>query len=483
MISQPPIPEPLWSAVPPEAQAALLAAWKSLQDRIAELEARVHDLEARLKLNSTNSSKPPSSDPIGLKRKPPTPPSRRKRGGQPGHPKAFRALVPPEKLRSSRDCKPSACRHCGHALAGDDPNPLIHQVADLPQIEPIVDEYRLHRLGCPGCGTTTCATLPEGVSASHFSPSTQAVLATLAGAYRLSQRQIQQLAGDLFGLSISTGMISKLERQSAQALEAPYHELASAVHTAEVIHADETSWREDRHKAWLWAAVTALFTVFTIARNRNAQVAKAVLGTQEGSIAVTDRWSSYDWIAGASRPICWSHLRRDFQAMIDRGGAAEPIGTKLLRLSDRLFRWWHRLEAEKVDWGRFRTAMARLRREVQAALAEGARCECPRTRGTCAEILRVAESLWTFARVAGVPPTNNAAERAERHAVIWRRISGGTDSAQGSRFVERMLTVVATCRQQGRNVLDYLRSCFEAARNGQAIPSLLPGAQPKIKVA
>jgi transposase len=483
MNQQLPIPEPLWNTIPADAQAALLAAWKSMEDRIAELEATVRDLRARLQLNSTNSSKPPSSDPIGLKRKPPTPPSRRQRGGQPGHRKAFRALVPPEKLRSSQDCKPCACRRCGHALSGEDPDPLIHQVAELPKIEPIVDEYRLHRLACPDCGETTCGTLPAGVPTVSFGPYLQATLATLAGAYRLSKRQIQQLASDLFGLPISTGMISKLERNSAEALEAPYNELATAVHTAEVIHADETSWREDRHKAWLWAAVTAIFTVFTIARNRNAQVAKAVLGTKEGPIAVTDRWSSYDWIAPASRQICWSHLRRDFQAMIDRGGAAEPIGKKLLRLSDRLFRWWHRLEAEKVDWGHFRTAMIRLRREVKAALEDGVRCECARTRGTCAEILRVEESLWTFARVAGVPPTNNAAERAERHAVIWRRISGGTDSAQGSRFVERMLTVVATCRQQGRNVLDYLRSCFEAARSGQAIPSLLPAKQPKVKVA
>jgi len=358
---------------------------------------------------------------------------------------------------------------------------LIHQVAELPKIEPIVDQYRLHRLTCPDCGTTTCATLPEGVPTGGYGPYLQAVLATMAGAYRLSKRQIQQLASDLFGLSISTGMISKLERQSAGALEAPYNELATAVHTAAVIHADETSWREQRGKAWLWATVAGLITVFTIARNRNAQVAQAVLGTREGSIAVTDRLGSYDWIAGANRQICWSHLRRDFQAMIDRGGAAEPIGQKLLRLSDRLFRWWHRLEAEKVDWGHFRTAMVRLRREVKAVLGEGARGDCPRMRGTCAEILRVEESLWTFARVQGVPPTNNAAERAERHAVIWRRISGGTDSAQGSRFVERMLTVVATCRQQGRNVLDYLRSCFEAARSGHEIPSLLP-ATPKIKV-
>ena len=156
------------------------------------------------------------------------------------------------------------------------------------------------------------------------------MLATLAGAYRLSKRQIQQLAGDLLGLSISTGMISKLERQSAEALEAPYNELAAAVHTADVIGADETSWRQERGKAWLWVAVTALFTVFTIARNRSAAVARAVLGTQEGPIAVTDRWSAYDWIAGSSRQVCWSHLRRDFQAMIDRGGAAEPIGRELL---------------------------------------------------------------------------------------------------------------------------------------------------------
>jgi transposase len=208
-----------------------------------------------------------------------------------------------------------------------------------------------------------------------------------------------------------------------------------------------------------------------------------VLGTQKGPIAVTDRWSAHDWIVPSSRQVCWSHLRRDFQAMIDRGGAAEPIGRKLLRRSNRLFRWWHRLEAETVDWRRFRTAMARLRRDVKAGLDEGARCDCPRTRGTCGEILRLEESLWTFARVVGVSPTNTAAERAERHAVIWHRISGGTNSARGADSMKRMLSVVATCRQQGRNVLDYLRSCFEAARSGQAILSLLPVPPPKIEVA
>ena len=483
MILPPPIPESLWNTVPPDAQAAILTALDSDQQRIAELERRVRDLEARLKLNSTNSSKPPSSDPIGLKRKPPTPPSPRERGGQPGHRKAFRTLVPPEKLRSSRDCKPSACRDCGHPLHGADPNPLVHQVAELPKIEPFVDQYQLHRLSCPRCGKTTCGTLPEGVPGGDFGPYLQAVLATLAGAYRLSKRQIQQLTGDLFGPSIATGMISKLERQSAQALEAPYNELATAAHHAEVVNVDETSWRQERGKAWPWATVTAMTTVFTIARHRSAEVAKAVLGTQDGPIAVTDRFSASDWIAPRSRQVCWSHLRRDFQAMIDRGGAAEPIGRRLLSLSDRLFRWWHRLEDRKVDRKRFRAAMSRLRREVKTALQDGTRCACTTTGGTCAEILRVEESLWTFARVAGVPPTNNAAERAERHAVIWRRISGGTDSAHGSRFVERILTVVATCRQQGRSVLDYLTSCFQAARSRQVVPSLLPGTGPQIRAA
>src|SRR5512146_3182425 len=126
MIDPLPISEALWNTVPPAAQAALLAVLAVDRQRIHELEQRVRDLEARLKLNSTNSSKPPSSDPIGLKRKPPAPPSPRKRGGQPGHPKAFRALVPPETLRSSHDCKPSACRGCGHPLQGVDPDPLVH---------------------------------------------------------------------------------------------------------------------------------------------------------------------------------------------------------------------------------------------------------------------------------------------------------------------------------------------------------------------
>ena len=478
-----PIPDELWNTVPPEAQAAIAPVFTELQQRLVDLESQVRDLRARLQLNSTNSSKPPSSDPIGIKRKPPTPPSGRKRGGQPGHRKAHRALVPPEKIRATVHCKPVACRRCGQALAGDDPAPLIHQVAELPPIEPIVDEYRLHRLACPDCGETTCGVLPAGVPRGGFGPRLQAVLAMFAGAYRLSKAQIQQLAADLFTLSISTGMISKLERRSAEALEAPVNELAVAVHHADAANIDETSWRQDRHKVWLWVTVTKMATVFTIATNRTADVAKALLGSQEDQVVTSDRLSVYDWIAAAWRQICWAHLRRDFQAMIDRGGAGEATGRRLLALSHRLFRHWHRVRDGTLEWTAFQERMRRLRREVKQALEEGSRCACAQTAATCFELLKVEEGLWTFARVPGIEPTNNAAERALRHAVIWRRISGGTASPGGSRFVERMLSVVATCRQQGRNVLEYLTACFEADCCGHAIPSLLPASQSQTQVA
>ena len=219
-------------------------------------ERRIADLEERLNKNSTNSSKPPSSDPPSVKRRPPAPASGKKRGGQPGHRRHARPLVPPEQLRQVIECKPPECRWCGDALAGDDPEPIRHQVAEVPPVRPVVDEYRLHRLTCPRCRTSTCATLPPGVPTGAFGPRLRAILSVLAGAYRLGKRPIRQLAFDLLGLSISTGMICRLERQAAAELEAPVEELREYVREAAVAHIDETSWWQGRDKMWLWAAVT-----------------------------------------------------------------------------------------------------------------------------------------------------------------------------------------------------------------------------------
>ena len=233
-----PIPDERWAEVPRDAQATIAAVFLAMQQRADELEVRVRDLEAPLKLNSTNSCKTPSSDSIGLKRKPPAPPTGRERGGQPGHRRARRALAPPEKVAEVVVCKPDACRQCHHPLSGDDPEPLVHQVAELPPVEPVVVEYRLHRLTCPRCRETTCGALPAGAPRGGFGPLLQAVL---AGAYRLSKGQIQHLAAYLFGLSISIGMVANLERASAAALEAPYNQLAVSVHEAGAVNIDETS--------------------------------------------------------------------------------------------------------------------------------------------------------------------------------------------------------------------------------------------------
>ncbi|HEU5118642.1 MAG TPA: transposase, partial [Isosphaeraceae bacterium] len=159
-------------------------------------------------------------------------------------------------VASVSDCKPKACRRCGQALSGEDAEPLRHQVAELPPIEPEVHEYRLHRLPCPHCQTVTCGTLPDGVPRTAFGPRLHAALSVLTGAYRLSKRQVVQLGSDLLGLTISVGMISKLERITAEVLEQPVAELAEAVKTAEAANIDETGWRENGRKAWLWVVVT-----------------------------------------------------------------------------------------------------------------------------------------------------------------------------------------------------------------------------------
>jgi transposase len=465
MSDAPPIPEPLWDTVPPEAQAAIRALLTTLERRIADLEEQVNK-------NSTNSSKPPSSDPPSVKRRPPATASGRKRGGPPGRRHHPRALVPTEHLRQIIDCKPPQCRRCGHDLHGDDPEPLRHQVAEVPPIEPEVDEYRLHRLSCPRCRCSTCASLPPGVPTGAFGPRLRAILSVLAGAYRLGKRPIPQLAFDLFGLAISTGMICRLERQGAAELEAPVEELRGHVRQADSGHIDETSWKQGRAKMWLWVAVTKLVTVFTIAPTRGAEVAKAMLGTAAAKVVISDRLKSYNWIK--RRQFCWAHLRRDFQAMIDRGGEAGEVGRRLLAHSDALFEWWHRVRDGTLARSSFQTYVATMRPFLREDLERGAACACPKTAGTCRELLAGERHLWTFVRVEGIEPTNNDAERALRHGVIYRKLSGGTASEPGSRFVERMLSVVATCRQQDLNVLEYLTRCYQAHLDGQPAPSLLP---------
>src|SRR4051794_36803820 len=269
-------------------------------------------------------------------------------------------------------------------------------------------------------------------------------------------------------------MICRRERQAAAELEAPVEELREYVREAAVAHVDETSWWQGRDKMWLWAAVTRLVTVFVIAPSRGADVARDILGTDAAKVVISDRLKSYAWIK--RRQFCWAHLNRDFQAMIDRGGESAEVGRLLLGHSERLFGWWHRVRDGTMARATLRSKVAMMRFSLREDLRRGVKCGCARTAGTCRELLAGEAHLWTFVRVEGVEPTNNDAERALRRGVIYRKASGGTESEGGSRFVERMLTVVATCRQQEIDVLDYLTRCYQARLEGQSVPPLLPAA-------
>jgi transposase len=452
---------------------------RRLEAQIAEqraelktLRAEVAALTERLDQSSRNSSRPPSSDPpqVPMVRRPR---SKRRPGAQPGHAAQSRALVPTTAVDVVVPVKPRRCGGCRAALRGDDPQPRRHQVTEVPPIRPTITEYQLHTLTCARCGAATPAPWPAAVPRGVLGPRVVALVAVCTGVYHLSKRTTAGLLADLFGVPVAVGTITACEQAVSATLAAPVAAAQAAVQQVPVVHADETGWRQGRQRAWLWVAVTALVTVFLIHRRRGAVAARALLGSS-AAILVSDRWSGYMWWPGSRRQLCWAHLRRDFVAFTERGGAAAALGRALLRDTRRLFRGWHRVRDGTWTQAKFQTEMQPLRRRVEHRLRRGARCGHAKTAATCREVLALAPALWTFVDVPGVEPTNNAAERALRPAVLWRKGCWGTHSAEGSRFVERILTVAATLKQQQRNVVDYVTQACVAALHGQEAPSLLP---------
>jgi transposase len=307
------------------------------------------------------------------------------------------------------------------------------------------------------------------------------MLSMCSAVYRLSRRTVEDLMADFFNVDISLGSVSACEETVSKAVAAPVAEAREYVEKAPVAHADETGYREvpaegeRKKKAWLWAAVTPLVTVFLVHAKRSTIAAKELLGSFAG-ILVSDRWSAYSFIDAVRRQLCWAHLLRDFEWIAEFGAEATATGKALVEQTKLMFRWWHELKEGRLARSGFQERMGPLITRVEALLEEGAACGHKKTAGRCRKILGLRAALWTFVRVEGVEPTNNAAERALRPAVLWRKGSFGSASERGSRFVERMLTVAATCRQQGRSVLEYLVAACEAHARGGPAPSLLPAA-------
>jgi len=471
-------PEELLADVPPVVRAYLEA-----------LEARLAELEARLRQDSSTSSRPPSSDPPGTQahRRAPQPPAggtgERRRGGQPGHPGRHRSLLAQERVDRVGVVTPPACRGCGTALGVDaeagDPADERVQVIELPPARAEVTEYRLAARRCGSCGVVTRAARPAEAGAGSFGPRLQAVAALLVGRYRLSRREAVACLAELGEVELSLGSVARLEQATSAALAPVVAEVATAVRRAPAANLDETGWWQGHRRAWLWTVVTETLTLFRLDPSRGKAVVRALLGPDWAGIVGSDRYSAYRYLPPEQRQLCWAHLIREFRKLAAYNQHQRPLGERLLDLSTRVFAVWHRFRAGAIDRPTLRREVAPLQAELRRALEAGLDPPHAVVAGAlCGNLLDSWPALWTFTRVDGVEPTNNAAERALRPAVLWRKGSFGTRSDDGSRFVERLMTVAASCRQQGRGLLDFLVQAITATRLGLPPPSLVAGAFP-----
>lgn len=456
--------------------------------RIAEAEKQIADLERQLAVrqqNSTMTSKPPSSDGLagrqrerGRRTR-----SRRKPGGQPGHPGHSRPLVPAERVNTTVDLVPETCRHCRHALRADQlaDEPRRHQVTELPPIEAHITEYRCHRIVCPACGKTTPASLPDEVE-GQFGPQLTALIAYLTVVCRVPRLVVQRLLAGALQIPISLGSTQNAWEEASAAVAAPYQELQAALPAQAVLNADETGHRTNAAKRWLWTLVAPTFVFYTIATSRGSDVLRRLLGATFDGTLSSDRLLTYTTYAAAQRQFCWAHLTRNVLSAQDlaQTAAAKRFCREALALQRRLFRLWYRFRGDPRARGSPITRQQLIEKALpleKAFFALGDRyvnTPTDEVRNLARALVLHNQHLFTFVHEDGVEPTNNAAERALRTAVQWRKIMFGNRSDAGERAVERLLTVTRTCQLQQLNALVYLTAAIRCYRRRQAVASLLP---------
>jgi transposase len=481
-----------------EAEAIAVAGGEPARELLVALVERVEELERLLGRTSRNSSVAPSADPP-LTRQQRRQLARerakkelqrqqreaRKQGAQPGHEGSSRPPAEPGQLMAAPvDCLPQRCG-CGHRFSGGEERvgePVCHQQWELPVIVPEVREWRRLRLACPGCGRPALAELPAGVSPSAFGPRLHAHVAVLAGVHRLSREKIAELLRESYGITVSTGAVDTMLRRVSRVLHDPWRQLHEAIKTAEAVHADETTWLCRSDPCWLWTATTAALVCYRIDPRRTQEAAKRLLGEDFGGFVTSDRYVGYHWLDVLQQQLCWSHLIRQLTALSERSGAPGRLGTRLLDIAGQVFAVHRELPAlaaadhpEHPALAALREQLAPLRRDFRALLEQGTNSKHAKTSRFCAGLLEEYEALWTFCDVPGISPTNNDAERAMRGPVILRRISGGTQSERGNRFIERILSTIETCRRQGRSAHQYLHDAIDASLHGRPIPTLVPG--------
>jgi len=460
-----------------EPAVVLLMRVGELIEANRRLEARVAELEQRLNRSSRNSSLPPSQDPPSAPPRPPKPASGRRRGGQPGHEGTSRPLLPLERVDEVIEHWPERCQACAHVFGEgerlDAAAVQYQQVSELPPIAVTLSEHRLHRLRCPACTAETRAELPPGIPRGAFGPRFQAAVATLAVRNRVSRRDTSELMRELFGADVSTGSVDAIVSGAGEALLLPYEKLLGYVRCAPAVNIDETGWRLRGGKRTLWAALTPQAALFRVAPDRHEREAKALLGEGFEGIACSDRWWAYDYLDPERRQLCWSHLVRDFTAHSEGLGAQKEFGEAGLTIAGRVFEAWDEFR-ESGDRARLLERIGPAKDELRALLERAARksTKTKYHRLFAKNLLKRWPALWTFAHTDGVEPTNNHAERGLRGAVIYRKLSLGSQSAQGERTIERLLSASVTCRLQRRSLFAYLTDVLSARIRGDPIPAL-----------
>lgn len=442
--------------------------------RIDGLLARIDELEARLKQDSGNSSKPPSSD-LGRKRKPPVEPSGRKRGGQPGHEGKTRDLVPESEVDAVVDRDPEQCERCAEPLV-DTPrlDACIRQICETPEFKAFIQQFNLWLKRCPKCGHLNRGQMPAGAPKGAFGPRIQARIGLLTGRYRMTRREVVSLSQAMFGVGISLGSV----QACCQAVSEAAAETAQAIHAevklAPVVHADETGFgRCGKTRMWLWNAASRNAEAFRLLPGRGREQAEDLLGKDFSGILHRDRWKPYEQLTDAIHQLCHSHIRRDFQSMLESMGETGSQGCMLKLASDQAFHLWHQFERDEIDRKelilRMKPIQADIRQRLET-LRDGPDTT-KKARGTAKDILRQWDSLWTYVHREGAVPTNNEAERSIRKAVLWRKVSLGVDSEDGARFVERMLTLAGTARRRGIDLLQWLTRALQARLEGRPAPA------------
>ena len=438
------ITEELPAQQPPESQAI-----------IRMLLVKISELEARLNKTPKNSSKPPSSEhPHAKPEPPPKPKSKRKRGGQPGHDKFERSLIPSSECEKVVPCRPESCRGCGTPLKGTDKVPIRDQVWDI-QIRTIVTEYQRHRLTCR-CGMTTCGQLPDTVI-GRTGPTLAAILVLMTSWFRTSRRKAAAFSIDICQVPCSAGHVSELEKRATAVLQESYDELAATLPDQANLAIDETPCKRGRVKTWLWTFVAAGFTVFVLRPTRKATVLTETISLDFAGSINCDRAKMY--FQHRILQWCRAHLKRDFQALIDSGdGQKKRLGHDLMRETRKLFAEYAKCRDGTIKYSTLQKNLWPVRQQLEALLLRGFGTAA---HGMCKQLYKHRDHLWTFLSDPHVQPANNGAERSLRHAVIRRKLSFGTQSERGDRFVEVMLTVIETCRQQKRSVLQFVRQAIQ----------------------